>query len=308
MRPDRYTAFDLTHKKLDRIAKTIGTGAQKNRNGRYTFIPGNLEVVRGGSREGQGVWICIDIAIDYTKLLSEDLHQWLLKSLEQVEQPQESNKSTALVVPNNFDDFNGQVRTTPDGRISVYDGITYVTAHKDPHSVWKRLSAEYPEVPAFCRNFQFPGQGQKEIPVATLQVFAEILVILPGKVAAKVREQAVSTLIRAMNGDPTLVDEIMSRMNPENLREVELSAKARREKAYGSNSAIGTLDNPILKRPEKEIRYGYGWKKRTEEMIDNLTLLAAHTGVLIADRKITHYFINFKFYFGLIRNLISRLC
>lgn len=206
------------------------------------------------------------------------------------------------------DEFNGEVRTTPDGRISVYDGIKFTCAQEDPYNVWKRLSVEHSEVPAKCRNFKFPGRGQRETPVATLQVFTEILVLLPGKVAAKVREQAVSTLIRAMNGDPTLVDEIMSRMNPEDLREVELSAKARREKAYGDNFAVGTLDNPILERPEKEIRYGYGWKKRTEEMIDNLTLLAAHTGVLVADRKITHYFINLKFYFGLIRNLISRLC
>ncbi|MEH1789991.1 MAG: hypothetical protein V7L23_31605 [Nostoc sp.] len=48
------------------------------------------------------------------------------------------------------------------------------------------------------------------------------MVLLPGKLANTVREEAVRTLIRAMNGDPTLVEEIVERIkNSENLKNLE---------------------------------------------------------------------------------------
>ena len=179
------------------------------------------------------------------------------------------------------------VRFTPDWRISVYDGIAYTTGHKNPYQVWNDLIARIPEVLQKTENFQFPGRGQRPTPVATLQVFLEILMTLPGRVAADVREKAVRTLIRAMNGDPSLVDEIISRMkDPQDLREVEESVKLRREKAYGGITPIGTLSNP-LEKITSEIKQGYGWRNKTGEMTDLLINLASHAGILI-ERESPH--------------------
>lgn len=110
-------------------------------------------------------------------------------------------------------DFGGEVRFTDDGRVSVYDAIGFTTGHKNPRDVWKSLTESHTEVVGKADNFQFPGQGQRPTPVASLQVFLEILVTLPGKIAAAVREQAVGTLVRAMQGDPSLAQEIIERIH-----------------------------------------------------------------------------------------------
>ena len=131
-------------------------------------------------------------------------------------------------------------------------------------------------------NFQFPGKGQRLTPVATLQVFLEILVLLPGKLANTIREEAVRTLIRAMNGDPTLVEEIIARIkDPQDLRDLEESIKTRRLKAYGDSSLPnGTLSNPLVDITP-EIKKGYGWHDKSEEMVNLLADLATHVGDIV---------------------------
>jgi hypothetical protein len=60
--------------------------------------------------------------------------------------------------------FAADVRTTEDGRKSVFDlldrqGVT------NAGRTWKRLCERYPEVVASCRYWKFPGAGQRETPV-----------------------------------------------------------------------------------------------------------------------------------------------
>ena len=60
---------------------------------------------------------------------------------------------------------------------NFHDAITFSTDHKNPHDVWSRLQESHSEVLVKCENFQFAGKGQRLTPVATLQVFIEILFI-----------------------------------------------------------------------------------------------------------------------------------
>lgn len=48
----------------------------------------------------------------------------------------EHPSSVALFLP---EDFEGNVRFTDDGRVSVYDAIGFTTGHKNPRQVWNDL-------------------------------------------------------------------------------------------------------------------------------------------------------------------------
>ena len=71
-----------------------------------------------------------------------------------------------------------------------------------------RLKSEYPEVTSGCCDFKFKGRGQRDTPVACVRGIVEILVLLPGRQAARVRRQAAEILTRYLGGDLSLVDEI----------------------------------------------------------------------------------------------------
>jgi hypothetical protein len=295
-RPDKWFKSDLAQEKLEGIVLITGKEIRDEKE-KIVGIPGVLEVVRGG-RYSQGTFVSYDLAIDYTKLLSNELHWWftcVLPSSSDTAKETEETKSPAetgqiLALPFGSEDVPSSIRITPDGRISVYDGIGYTTGQKNPHDAWKRIVEPYPEVLAKCENFQFPGKGQRETPVATLQVFLEILVLLPGRVAAQVREKAVKTLVRAMQGDLSLVEEILDRIHSsQDLINLENIVKLRRERAYGSSLPSGTLSNPLrADQITAEIKNGYGWKNNVEEMTDLLVQLATYVGDMVISRDSPH--------------------
>lgn len=152
------------------------------------------------------------------------------------------------IVPMNPEDFGDNVRFTPEGKISVLDGIAFAIGSNGDtaRQNWKRLRTKHPEVVTKCHSFKFPGRGQQLTPVADLQVFLEIVTLLPGKLAAQVRSEAVRTLIRAMNGDPTLAEEIIERIsNPDDLKRIEARARGKQRRiAVTATWAAHGIDEP----------------------------------------------------------------
>lgn len=285
-RPDKWFKSELLQEKLEKLAIAVAEGVERDSKRKIIKVPGVLEVARGG-RYTQGTFVSYDLAIDYTQLLSSETYKWFTSVLPE-NQKTESDDRRGLIELTAFEDANNQVRITPDGRISVYDGIAYTTGHKNPRDVWNELGVKFAEVVGKCDNFQFSGQGQRLTPVATLQVFLEILVLLPGRVAASIREKAVRTLIRAMNGDPTLVEEILDRIqDPQDLKQLENSIRLRRNQFYDTDLQSGTISNPLTEITV-EIKNGYGWAKKTEEMTNLLVQLATHVGEMIIDRDSPH--------------------
>ena len=53
----------------------------------------------------------------------------------------------------------GQVRFTPDGRVSVLDAIQMVTGSKCPRLLWEKLSSGHPHVLKHSEEYRFPGEG-----------------------------------------------------------------------------------------------------------------------------------------------------
>jgi hypothetical protein len=134
-------------------------------------------------------------------------------------------------------------------------------------------------------KYKFPGRGgaATPTPIATLDVFLEILIVLPGRIASAVREKAVRTLVRAMRGDITLIEEILDRIQDQKgLVDLEAMIRSRREIAYGSELPNGTLSNPLQAgQITAEVKTGYGWKNKTSQMVDLLVDLATYVGMMI---------------------------
>lgn len=126
---------------------------------------------------------------------------------------QPSQQPTTLIpLPN-----GGKIRTTPEGKISVFDFIREATGAKTPKMTWVSISATYPEVVKFCDHFLFKkGRGQRPTPVVGKEGYLRILHLLGGKVGQAFREACDSLVLRYLDGDPTLAAEVLDRNpNPE---------------------------------------------------------------------------------------------
>ena len=99
---------------------------------------------------------------------------------------------------------------------SVFDFINFTSGHEPRHKyaqkVFSRLvvdgSEHANEVTSICRDFQFPGQGQKSTPCMTIRGLQRLLMILGGKVAAEYREIVESVFTRYTAGDTSLIEEV----------------------------------------------------------------------------------------------------
>ena len=109
-----------------------------------------------------------------------------------------------------------RIRTT-DGtppKISVIDVISAVTGKDARHAAeqLRRLVAQYPDVDSHCVHVKFPDsrgrKGQKDTPASGVRGVVEIVMLLQGHAAAKVRRQAAELLCRWLGGDMAIIDEV----------------------------------------------------------------------------------------------------
>ncbi len=96
-------------------------------------------------------------------------------------------------------------------------GCSILTANK----VICRLRDRYPEVMAQCHNLKFSGAGQRETLVANAKVAVQIVLVVPGEQAAKVRMEASRVFVDFLGGNVALVEEV--------LQNCELQERLRRE-------------------------------------------------------------------------------
>jgi hypothetical protein len=106
--------------------------------------------------------------------------------------------------------FRGQkIRYTEDEPVlvSVLDIIRVMTDSPQPKVVWVRLQEQFAELVTGVKLFQFGGPGRMT-PVAPVATIIEIINVLPGERAARFRRAGAKVLVRFLNGDESLVDEI----------------------------------------------------------------------------------------------------
>jgi hypothetical protein len=96
-------------------------------------------------------------------------------------------------------------------RASIRDIIMVVCDrdNNDAGRIWRNLPETYKsEVQQFVLNFKFPGRGQSEQPVITLQGALKLIMWLPGNMAKDFRSKACDILTRFLAGDQSLHAEI----------------------------------------------------------------------------------------------------
>ena len=94
-------------------------------------------------------------------------------------------------------------------RVSVIDTIAAIAGSNANRSAetFRELGDRYPEVNGKIVNLKFPGRGQRNTPVADAKSIVEIIMLLPGRQAARVRRQAAELMCRCLGGDLSLVEE-----------------------------------------------------------------------------------------------------
>ena len=102
------------------------------------------------------------------------------------------------------------------------------------------VKKRHPEVTEIFGDFKFRGRGQKTTPVADLRGAVELILLLPGQQAARVRRQAAELLCRYLGGDLALVDEICA------LRgfQEELAVRAPQDGRRAFGEAVEATPNP----------------------------------------------------------------
>jgi len=133
-------------------------------------------------------------------------------------------------------------------RISVIDVVSLVTghnAHQAAHTLQRLLEA-YPEVSASVTHFRFSGRGQRDTPVSDVYGICDMVMVLPGKAAGRVRRQAATVLCRYLGGDLSMVDEIATNRSIQNDLDEDDPARI-----FGQ-----TVETERVKRAREEVTLG----------------------------------------------------
>lgn len=200
-----------------------------------------------------------------------------------------------------FDGFNDtEIRTTEDGRFSVYDVIRFC-GKKNPRDAWKSLVEQFSEVVAKTDNFKFPGKGQKDTPVATRENTLYIIGLLPGAFGRSYRESAAKVFLAYLDASPELAGDIIDRATPEDLRKIEKRLQGKKirvsfthtlqEHGVSEGWQFGACTNaiytPLLGGSASEIKEQRGLSKENlRDSLDFVELAAIELAEGLAERQI----------------------
>eukprot|EP00960_Hanusia_phi_P002940 87231-Hanusia_phi.AAC.1 len=157
-----------------------------------------------------------------------------------------------------FISSSASIRVTKDVpmKFSVIDMICHATQknNNDSAQEFRRLKANNPEIRTICSDFKFPGQGQRETPVADAEGMLEIIMLLPGQLAAKHRRRIAKVFIRFLAGDQSLHAEL-----DRNAASTDPISQVARENISSSRAGTAQVsDDKAVARPCKRICIAQG--------------------------------------------------
>jgi len=145
----------------------------------------------------------------------------------------------------------GRIRMTPEKMPSLVD-VGVILTGKTASNVARDLQVimdKHPDLTQKVSQIKFGGRGNQDTPVPkNLATLIEIIFLLPGRSAAKVRQSAAQIFVRYLGGDLSLIREV-ERMNHVQtfLRENEPEHPLR---AFGE--AVEASESTELKRKREE--------------------------------------------------------
>ena len=103
-----------------------------------------------------------------------------------------------------------QVRKTKDNRISAIDVAAALTGknHRAASKDVMNIRDRHPELKDSLHDYKFPGKRQRDTPVCDVRALTELVFLLPGKHAARVRRQAAEIFCRWLGGDLSIIEEV----------------------------------------------------------------------------------------------------
>ena len=106
-----------------------------------------------------------------------------------------------------------QVRKTEEdgtARVSVIDVVSAITGQGGRGAAvqFGRLVAQYPGVDGNCILYKFAGARQRNTLVCDVRSVVEIILLLPGAQAARLRRQVAELVVRYLGGDLTIIDDV----------------------------------------------------------------------------------------------------
>ena len=96
--------------------------------------------------------------------------------------------------------------------VSIIDVVSAVTGLNGNNAAmaFARLKDKYPVVTARCGDVEFPDprgrRGQRGTPATDVRGIVEVTMLLPGRMAARVRHRAAELSVRYLGGDIPLGD------------------------------------------------------------------------------------------------------
>jgi len=130
--------------------------------------------------------------------------------------------SSADDIPNQLAALLGmprvRIRKTDEAppRVSVVDVAVAVTGHDANYAsqAVRNICEQHPDVHEKIMDVKFPDvrgrRGQKNTPVADVKGIVEVILLLPGQQAKRVRRQAAELLVRYLGGDLGIIDEVIA--------------------------------------------------------------------------------------------------
>ncbi len=122
-----------------------------------------------------------------------------------------------------------EIRKTDDGMFSVIDVIAVLTG-KNAHYAAKilRRILQDSAVGTNLSPHKFSGKGQRETPVADRETILQIMQMLPGIAGDVIRKETATLVLRYIDADITLADDIIQRTeDPEALRWIATRAQGK---------------------------------------------------------------------------------
>lgn len=124
---------------------------------------------------------------------------------------------------------SANIRKTDDGMFSVIDVIKELTG-KPAHyasKVMERIKIDSPDLSSNMTTSRF-GAAHRPTPVANRETLLQIMQMLPGLVGDKIRKESAKLVLRFINADITLADDIIQRTeDPEKLNWIAQRAKGK---------------------------------------------------------------------------------
>lgn len=95
-------------------------------------------------------------------------------------------------------------------RASLLDVIAVVseTATNNHSKYLTALIKNHPDIVDYVGYYKFPGQGQRPTAVTDAKGLVHILLLLPGRNAARFRCFAADTIVRVLGGDMSIAEEL----------------------------------------------------------------------------------------------------